>query len=208
MIIEKIINNNIISARDESGNEVVAMGRGIGFGKRPGSEIADEKIEKVFRLENVNDSDQFKKVLASLPIELFRLSSQIISYAREILEIELNQNIYLALTDHISFAIKRQKEGMLFRNALHDEVKLFYPNEYMVGRHALYLIENETGCRLEEDEAAAIAIHIVNAELNSEISTTFLIIKMMREMMEIIENKIKVPDKVAYPRDRQSKSIH
>ncbi len=202
MLIEKIINNNIISARDEKGIEMVAMGRGIGFNQKAGNEIADDRIEKIFKLENMDDSERFKELLASLPIEYISLSNQIISYAKETLGIKLNPNGYLALTDHISFAIERQKEGMFFSNALYEEIKLFYPNEYMIGNHALYLIENQTGCRLMEDEAASIALHIVNAEMNSEISTTFLITKMMREMMEIIEEKAKFPSITAYPKDR------
>ena len=32
MIIDKVINNNIISAYDSEGREVVVMGRGLGFG--------------------------------------------------------------------------------------------------------------------------------------------------------------------------------
>ena len=39
MTIEKVINNNIVSAFDETGREVVVMGRGIGFGNRPGAKI-------------------------------------------------------------------------------------------------------------------------------------------------------------------------
>lgn len=202
MLIEKIINNNIISARDEEGIELVVMGKGIGFSQKAGNEIADDKIEKIFRLENIDDSERFKNLLASLPIEYIRLSNQIVTYAKETLGMKLNQNVYLTLTDHISFAIDRQKEGMIFSNVLYEEVKLFYPNEYLVGKHALYLIEDKTGCRLVEDEAATIALHIVNAELNSEISTTFVIIKMMHEMMEIIEENMEIPQKAAYPRDR------
>ena len=34
MTIEKVINNNIVSAFDEIGREVVVMGCGIGFGSR------------------------------------------------------------------------------------------------------------------------------------------------------------------------------
>lgn len=202
MLIEKIINNNIISARDEMGVELVAMGKGIGFGQKAGNEIADGWIEKIFKLDNMDDSERFKRLLAFLPIEYLHLSNQIINYAKEALDTELNQNIYLTLTDHISFAVDRQRKGMMFNNALYEEIKLFYPNEYMIGNHALYLIKDRTGCMLEEDEAASIALHIVNAELNSEISDTFLIIKMMREMIEIIEEKMKIPEKVAYPRDR------
>ena len=31
MVVDKVINNNIVSAFDETGTEVVLMGRGIGF---------------------------------------------------------------------------------------------------------------------------------------------------------------------------------
>ncbi len=202
MRIEKIINNNIISARDSGGVELIAMGRGIGYGKRPGDEAADGQIEKIFRLEHMDDKEHFKELLASIPLEYVRLSTDIISYAREILEIELNQNVYLTLTDHISFAMSRHAGKMRFNNALYDEVKTFYPLEYSVGRYALDLIEERTGCRLAEDEAASIALHIINGELNSAIGTTFVMIKMMREMMEIIEQNVKVTDERKYPRDR------
>ncbi|MDE7016874.1 MAG: CAT RNA binding domain-containing protein, partial [Lachnospiraceae bacterium] len=33
MYIDKVINNNIISARDSMGVELIAMGKGIGFGQ-------------------------------------------------------------------------------------------------------------------------------------------------------------------------------
>lgn len=200
--IEKIINNNIISALDDSGVELVAMGKGIGFGQRPGGEIEDDRIEKIFKLENMDDTEKFKKLLASFPLEYIRLSNEIISYAKEALGMELNQNVYLTLTDHIRFAVERHHDGMVFSNALFEEIKLFYPNEYMAGKHALYLIENQTKCRLEEDEAASIALHIVNAELDSEINTTFVMTQMMREMMKIIEDSITCGKESDYPRDR------
>ena len=44
MVIEKVINNNIVSAYDDTGKEVVIMGRGIGFGTKPGREVAEQKI--------------------------------------------------------------------------------------------------------------------------------------------------------------------
>ena len=50
MVIDKIINNNIVSAFDETGLEVVIMGRGIGFQMKRGQEVPAEKIEKVFRI--------------------------------------------------------------------------------------------------------------------------------------------------------------
>ena len=151
MRIEKVINNNIISARDDKGVELVVMGRGIGFDKKPGNEITDGKIEKIFRLDKMDDREHFKELLASLPLEYIRLSTDIITYAKDSLELKLNQNVYLTLTDHIGFALNRHREGMDFNNVLYDEIRLFYPVEYSIGRYALELIEERTGYRLAED---------------------------------------------------------
>lgn len=48
MRIEKVINNNVISALDDQGREIVAMGRGIGFQKKSGQEIKAAQVEKIF----------------------------------------------------------------------------------------------------------------------------------------------------------------
>lgn len=190
MRIEKVINNNIISSRDIDGNELVVMGCGLGFGKKEGQNIDELKIEKIFKLDNKDSLERFKALLKKIPLEYIQVSDEIISYAKEALGKELNENVYLTLTDHIGFAIDRFKEGMIFSNALSEEIKMFYPNEYTVGCHALYLIEKKTGIKLLEDEAASIAIHIVNAEFNSAIGMTFMLTQMLREMMEIIGEEI------------------
>ena len=43
MRIEKVINNNIVSAFDDTGRELVLMGRGLGFGGRPGQPVDEKK---------------------------------------------------------------------------------------------------------------------------------------------------------------------
>ena len=72
MVIEKVINNNIVSAYDEDGREVVIMGRGIGFGVRPGARIRESKIEKVFRIESRSVAEQLKELLATCPWNMSR----------------------------------------------------------------------------------------------------------------------------------------
>lgn len=52
MVIDKIINNNIVSAFDETGLEVVIMGRGIGFQMKRGQKVPVEKVEKIFRIKS------------------------------------------------------------------------------------------------------------------------------------------------------------
>lgn len=182
MVIEKIINNNVVSSRDEAGFETVVMGRGLGFGKKKGDEIEEDKIDKVFRLEDKASLTKFKELIADLPIEYLQTSTGIVSYAKKKLGVRLNHNVYLTLTDHISFAIERFKQGLHFNNALNHEIKRFYPLEYEIGKYALQFIEKKLDIKLPEDEASSIAIHLLNAELDMEVSDTMKIILLMREV--------------------------
>ena len=128
MVIQKVINNNVISAYDENQQEVVIMGKGIGF--------------KAFRIENEKLSRQFQEILENIPLEHMQLTSDIITYAKKNLNVQLNQSIYITLTDHINFAIQRQVQGIQLKNALLWEIKKFYHQEYLMGKYAINLLKN------------------------------------------------------------------
>lgn len=185
MKVDRVINNNIVSAA-EDGREVVVMGRGIGFGAKPGIEIPEQKIEKVFRLDNQNNLNKFKELLAGLPLEHIQVSTDIINYARSVLNRKLNQNIYITLTDHINFAIERFHQKMSFSNPLLDQIKTFYREEYLVGEYAITMIERKVGVSLPDDEAGFIALHIVTAEYSTAMSDTIDITKLIQNVVRIV----------------------
>lgn len=187
MKIDKIINDNIVSAIEADGKEVVIMGRGLGFGMKPGKEIPEGKIEKVFRLDSQNSTDKFKELLANLPLEHIQASTEIINYAKSVLNRRLNQSIYITLTDHINFAIERFKERMVFTNPLLNEIKTFYKEEYLVGEYAVALIERRIGIKLPVDEAGFIALHIVNAEYNTVMRDTIDITNLIQNVVKIVK---------------------
>lgn len=186
MKVQKIINNNVISALDERGKEIVAMGKGIGFQKKPGQEIPEIGVEKIFRLESPTVLEHFKELLANMPLACVQVSDEIINYAKTILPQSLSQSVYLTLTDHINFALTRFRDGMMFENALYSEIKRFYPDEFGVGRYALELIEKRTGVRLPDDEAASIAFHLVNAEYGLKFGDIHMMSEMIRHLVEMV----------------------
>lgn len=188
MVVEKIINNNIVSSFDEKGNEIVVMGRGLGFNVKPGQDIDQNKIEKIFRMENSKETERLEAVLADIPIEHIQLCNEIIAYAVTVIRNKLSKNIYITLTDHINYAISRFQEGINFSNALKWEVKKFYSQEFEVGKKAIELIKEKVGIELSEDEAASIAMHFVNAELGMEIPNTIDATKLIQNVMKIVTN--------------------
>lgn len=190
MTVEKVINNNIVSAYDETGREVVVMGRGIGFGVRAGAVIDNSKIEKVFRIKSQGVAEQFKELLANMPLEHAQISNDIISYAKSTLKLKLNQSIYVTLTDHINFAIERYQKGINLENALLWEIKRFYPQEYGLGRYAIDLIRERLHVSLPEDEAGFIALHFVNAEYGTDIRDALHFPNQMKDILDIVTREL------------------
>ena len=190
IIIEKVINNNIISAYEKSGAEVIVMERGIGFKKKQGEVVPADQISKIFRIKSRTLAEQFKELLANMPLERVRISDEIISHAKDHLKLKLNQSIYVTLTDHINFAIERVSQGIEPQNALLWEIKRFYPQEFQLGIYALELIHDRLGILLPEDEAGFIALHFVNAEYGTDIRDAVKFPDQMQAIVDIVERDL------------------
>lgn len=190
IIIEKVINNNIISAYEKSGAEVIVMGRGIGFKKKQGEVVPADQISKIFRIKSRTLTEQFKELLANMPLERVRISDEIISHAKDHLKLKLNQSIYVTLTDHINFAIERMSQGIEPQNALLWEIKRFYPQEFQLGIYALELIQDRLDILLPEDEAGFIALHFVNAEYGTDIRDAVKFPDQMQAIVDIVERDL------------------
>ena len=167
MVIQKVINNNVISAYDENQQEVVIMGKGIGFKAHTGDAIDESRVEKVFRIENEKLSRQFQEILENIPLEHMQLTSDIITYAKKNLNVQLNQSIYITLTDHINFAIQRQVQGIQLKNALLWEIKKCYHQEYLMGKYAI----NDTATEVRHLRNLGVSVLGVFAGEEKDLST-------------------------------------
>lgn len=186
MKIERIINNNIVTSK-QSGNEVVIMGKGVGFNQTVGADVVDSKIEKIFSLENEVTTDRFKSLLIDIPMEEIQTVDEIVSYAKLSLAKKISDSIYISLTDHIHFAIERFNKGIEFKNPLAWEVRHFYHHEYLIGKEALEIISRRLNVTLPFDEAITIALHIVNAEMDSTMDGTVGMTKIIKQILSIIQ---------------------
>lgn len=188
MKVDKVINNNLVRSYDEKGREALIMGCGLGFKKKPGDEIDESLVEKVYVSASHERSDKLAAILQSIPYENIQVTNEIISYARQSLGKKLDDNIYITLTDHISYAVERAKQGILLKNALLWEIKRFYNHEYLIGKEAAVIIEKKLGIKLPEDEAGFIALHLVNAQMDSaDMGETTQMTKMIHQIINIVK---------------------
>lgn len=188
MKVLRVINNNVVSCMDDSGHEAVAMGRGLGYFAKPDAALDETRVEKVFHMTNRSETVRLEALFANLSPDLIELCTRIIAYATENLNNRLNPSVYLTLTDHISFSIDRIRQGIPLQNALLYEVRTFYPQEFAIGKYALNMIEKERGIRLPEDEAASIALHLINAEYDSSLSETLHTTQALHDVLDLLRS--------------------
>ncbi|WP_270622771.1 PRD domain-containing protein [Streptococcus sanguinis] len=186
MLISKILNNNVVIS-EENQEEVILMGRGLAFGRKVGQEIPDELIEKKYIL-----SENRRQLLMELPAEVMEMSDKIVSFAREKLQKKLKDSAFLAMADHIHGVLLRLEDDIYLKNFLMWDIKRFFPIELEVGQYAKQLLSAYVSKELPDDEAAFMALTLVNAELENGDGTARDLTMMMEEIMTIVKYSLEI----------------
>jgi len=70
------------------------------------------------------------------------------------------------------------------------EIKHLYPKEFALGQQARAILAKRLGVELPEDEAGFIALHLVTAQLNSEMPEVMHITQVMQEILHIVKYQL------------------
>lgn len=188
MKIFKVINNNIVITLDQNNQEIILMGRGLGFKQRPGNNIDENLIEKRFSLSS-SDNEEFSvsQLLSNISLEDIRVATQILNYAKDIFNTKVSDSKVIALSDHIHSTLERYNSGVELKNNLLWEIKRFYPKEFTVGKEALDIIKQQFGIKLPEDEAGFITMHIVEAQMNQTIDDLDGLTQFIQKVIQILK---------------------
>ncbi len=187
MEIKKVLNNNAVISVNEHNQDIIITGLGIAFQKKTGDTIDEDKIERVFKVEGTDIPIGMQKLAEAIPVEFLKLAEEIVKYASETFNTKLSESTYITLADHLCFAVERIQNGFEIKNPLIWEVKQYYIDEFKVGGHALDMIEQEIGERLPDDEAAAIALHLVNARVDDSMPKVVKQINILQDSLNIVK---------------------
>lgn len=183
MIITKPLNNNVVMAKDQQQEEVIVVGTGIGFHKKAGDIIDEQKIQKVF---SVADNNKLAELISQIPGQYIELTEKIVQYAKRKYNLILNENIYLGLTDHIYFALQRIQEGIDLENSLLIDIQQFYQQEYKIGLYAKEMINRMFHIQIPNDEVGYIAMHIIENSFQQKREDFDAIFKVVNESVSFI----------------------
>ncbi|WP_028399505.1 glucose PTS transporter transcription antiterminator GlcT [Ectobacillus panaciterrae] len=190
--IKKVLNNNVIIASHPKHEEVVVIGKGIGFGRKENDTLPGELAEKMFVLKNEREREQYKMLVPHVSEQLIEIMNDVMLYIQERIESPLNEHIHIALTDHIAFAIRRLKQGFAMDNPFLLETKALYPQEYRIAAEVVDLINKRLNIHLPEGEIGFIALHIYSSTTNSEVSSVNQNSRLIAHLVSLIEEQLEL----------------
>lgn len=188
MIIKKKLNNNAVIAYGKDGIDQILTGKGIGFMKKRGDNVEQEKLEKIYKLSTADSQNKLISIVGTIPIKYLDFTDQMVKELSKNLGKEFDDNIYIALTDHIYFTVSRHRKKEKINTSLLWEVKDIYPEIYKESLQILKKINTEFKVNLTVEEARLLTFHIAdNLKNNDQNSNTGDSIKIITDMLNIVK---------------------
>lgn len=187
----KIYNNNIVAVINSHDKVSLVTGKGVGYHSRINQLLLIQEGWNIFELTNPR-FDEYHNLLDNISIAAFEVSQKIYDLASSQLSYDINKLLVMVLADHISFKIELLKSNVYVPNLLATEIKLYYPNEFYIGKAAVDLINSTFGSELDDDEASYIAMHIINMHSESRENSVFIITEFIKTMIQLVKHDFSI----------------
>lgn len=184
--ILKVLNNNaLLVFANDTKNESILLGKGIGFGKKNGDVLTERGDAKEYQLA----ANPKRKVFVGTEIEIepiyLEIAGMIIEEAEKVFD-NVSSDILLPLADHIAFAARRERERMFVPNPFIPDIQVLFGREYAVAMKCRNLIKELAGYSVSDDEAGFIALHIHSGLSHEEAADTLRDTQIVDASMQLI----------------------
>lgn len=161
-VVERVLNNNAVIAA-QSGTDYLLMGLSIGWGKHAGESINSDIVERFYVLHDSSLYQRLDQLFEQIPDDIMQFSMELVTLIKSSMGTQLSDNLYTTIPDHINSAITLYRDGIHVSNMMLWDVKSFFTKEFEIGSLVIEAVNKRFNVSLGEDEAAFIALHIVNA---------------------------------------------
>ena len=100
-VIKVLNNNGILVYHVETGKEMILLGNGVGFGKKPTEQIEKLPGAKVYSLVTRRKQESVLKTVNGIRPEFIEATGKIIEEAENVFQ-KINHEMLLPLADHIA----------------------------------------------------------------------------------------------------------
>lgn len=201
-IIKVLNNNGILVYENGTGKELILLGNGVGFGKKPMQQIEEIRGARMYSLVTKQKQQSVLKVVNGIQPCFIEAAGKIIEEAEKVFH-KVNHDILLPMADHIALAAKRVSENRQISNPFTPDIRVLFEKEYAVALRGREIIKSITGCVISDDEVGFITLHIHAGLSDEHVSVALDTTRIIDTAVKMIENafgkKIE-EDSLAYTR--------
>ncbi len=188
--ILKVLNNNSILVIDlDTKQELIFLGKGVGFGKKVNQNVSEIENAKAYRFTEQQSRQESIDTIKSISPVFIEIAGGIIEEAEKQFG-NVDNNILLPLADHIAFAIKRMEQGIELKNPFAKEIKVLFEEEYNVAKKGKDLINQKIGVEINDDEVGYITLHVHTALTRENVVQSMDVARMIQEGIQTIEKEL------------------
>ena len=88
LVIKKVLNSSVVLCTDEDSKEVIALGKGIGYGKKAGTLIDQDDVNQYFVPVSNPEIQQMEDMLTNV-------SPEIVEITREVAQKEITNSLII-----------------------------------------------------------------------------------------------------------------
>lgn len=185
-IIKVLNNNGILVYHNETGREMILLGNGVGFGRRPTEQIDQIRGAKVYSLVTRQKQQSVLKAVNGIRPEYIEAAGRIIDEAEKVFQ-RMNRDILLPMADHIALAAKRARENRQIPNPFTPDIRVLFAKEFAVAVKGREIIRELTGYDITDDEVGFITLHIHAGLCDEQVSVALDTTRIINEGIAMIE---------------------
>ena len=199
------MNHNVSLVRNDKGEEVIVIGKGIAFGKKKGDLISEDQVEKIFRMKTEESRENFMALLKDVPLDFITVTYEIIDKLSKKYHYPIQEYLYVTLTDHIYCSYQALAQGR-YKDSNLPDISTKYPVAFQIAKEAFEIYRQKLTDHFPEDEIIRIAYHFINAqgemihEQDPDVQDRQVILKAVEE--KLAQNGLKRKEENSHFYDR------
>ncbi len=192
--ILKVLSHNVIQVLDHGkSEECILLGKGIGFGKKPGDGFSDlPLIERKYFITDQENLHKYQLLLEKCDEELYFFVEEYLEQVQIKFKCSYDENLHIGLLDHLNFSLYRYNNHISLQNMFMDELSMMYEEEYEFAEKMLDDLNLRLGVSLPKSEASFIALHLHASIKGEKPSITALYLKIIGDCLSFIEKNYNI----------------
>ena len=148
-------------------------------------------IDKVYKLEQKEEQDHYKALVEIADDKVLQTIIEAMDIITHADHSVADEDLMVALTDHIIFAYKRIKQQQFIKNPFLIETKQLYSESYAIAERVIEHLNRLLDIDFPEDEIGFIALHIASSKDDLSLHEVRLTNEIINKSVLIMEHDLK-----------------